>query len=584
MLDILMNAVHMLEYSRPGIWGGFAPILASSDGALGLTLMIICLTAVIGLGVGELRVGGIHLGIAGALFAGIGVASFAREFGIVADPQVLGLLREFGLILFVYTVGIQVGPGFFNSLRKQGLSLNLLSAAIVITGALCAILLSLLLKVDMAAMAGIFSGATTNTPSLGAAQEAIKSLSPLKTGLTSEVAALGYAVAYPFGIVGILLTMIGIRSFFKVDLSAESAVLKGSEDEVKNAVDHITLNVQNPLLNGLAISQLPALQQMGVVISRIRKKGTTVVNPATGTTLLECGDMVVAVGKRSDLAEAKLMLGGESAEDLVHAPGEVTIRRLIVTEKHVLGMTLGELALNQQFGVTVTRVVRAEIVLPATQNLYLQFGDTLQVVGKEKDIESAAKEVGNSVTALSSTNFITVFIGIGLGVAIGSYPLQLPGMPAAVKLGLAGGPLLAAILLSWVGRVGPLVWYMPATANSALRELGIVLFLSCVGLKAGDKFFALLSNGEGLIWMLAGAVITLVPLLLVGLLARMWLKMNYMHVCGLLAGSMTDPPALAFAGTLTGSNAPSVAYATVYPLTMMLRILCAQLLVLIFCS
>ncbi|HSI86357.1 MAG TPA: putative transporter [Candidatus Methylacidiphilales bacterium] len=546
--------------------------------------MIICLTAVIGLGVGELRVGGIHLGIAGALFAGIGVASFAREFGIVADPQVLGLLREFGLILFVYTVGIQVGPGFFNSLRKQGLSLNLLSAAIVITGALCAILLSLLLKVDMAAMAGIFSGATTNTPSLGAAQEAIKSLSPLKTGLTSEVAALGYAVAYPFGIVGILLTMIGIRSFFKVDLSAESAVLKGSEDEVKNAVDHITLNVQNPLLNGLAISQLPALQQMGVVISRIRKKGTTVVNPATGTTLLECGDMVVAVGKRSDLAEAKLMLGGESAEDLVHAPGEVTIRRLIVTEKHVLGMTLGELALNQQFGVTVTRVVRAEIVLPATQNLYLQFGDTLQVVGKEKDIESAAKEVGNSVTALSSTNFITVFIGIGLGVAIGSYPLQLPGMPAAVKLGLAGGPLLAAILLSWVGRVGPLVWYMPATANSALRELGIVLFLSCVGLKAGDKFFALLSNGEGLIWMLAGAVITLVPLLLVGLLARMWLKMNYMHVCGLLAGSMTDPPALAFAGTLTGSNAPSVAYATVYPLTMMLRILCAQLLVLIFCS
>ncbi|MEZ0297541.1 MAG: putative transporter [Candidatus Methylacidiphilales bacterium] len=546
--------------------------------------MIICLTAVIGLGVGELRVGGIHLGIAGALFAGIGVASFAREFGIVADPQVLGLLREFGLILFVYTVGIQVGPGFFNSLRKQGLSLNLLSAAIVITGALCAILLSLLLKVDMAAMAGIFSGATTNTPSLGAAQEAIKSLSPLKTGLTSEVAALGYAVAYPFGIVGILLTMIGIRSFFKVDLSAESAALKGSEDEVNNAVDHITLNVQNPLLNGLAISQLPALQQMGVVISRIRKKGTTVVNPATGTTLLECGDMVVAVGKRSDLAEAKLMLGGESAEDLVHAPGEVTIRRLIVTEKHVLGMTLGELALNQQFGVTVTRVVRAEIVLPATQNLYLQFGDTLQVVGKEKDIESAAKEVGNSVTALSSTNFITVFIGIGLGVAIGSYPLQLPGMPAAVKLGLAGGPLLAAILLSWVGRVGPLVWYMPATANSALRELGIVLFLSCVGLKAGDKFFALLSNGEGLIWMLAGAVITLVPLLLVGLLARMWLKMNYMHVCGLLAGSMTDPPALAFAGTLTGSNAPSVAYATVYPLTMMLRILCAQLLVLIFCS
>ncbi|PTY01331.1 putative transporter [Verrucomicrobia bacterium LW23] len=559
-------------------------LLASGDSAVGLTILLICISAAAGLALGELRVLSIHLGIAGALFAGILVAHFGKQWAMVADPAILGFLREFGLILFVYTIGIQVGPGFFNSLRKQGIQLNLLSAAVVLLGAACAWAMSVLLSIDMAAMAGIFSGATTNTPSLGAVQEAIKTLPTLRSGLTPEVAALGYAVAYPFGIVGILLTMVLIRQLFKVDCAAEAAVLENeSKGNADDQVDRVTLRVANENLAGLPVEKIPGIRALGVVVSRIRRNGQTEQHIATPETILHEGDLIVVVGKKAALREMTLIVGEVSSEDLFTSPGELTIRRLVVTRKEVLGDTLGELALTQRFGITVTRVLRSEIVLPATPELAVQFGDVLHVVGPEKGIAEASAQVGNSAKLLNSTNFIAVFVGIALGVIIGSVPIHLPGMPAAVKLGLAGGPLLAAIVLSWVGRIGPLVWYMPATANAALREFGIVLFLACVGLKAGDKFFELLAGGNGLLWMAAGAVVTLVPLLLVGFFARLVLKMNFMNVCGLLAGSMTDPPALAFAGTLTGSSTPSIAYATIYPLTMMLRILSAQMLVLLFC-
>lgn len=542
-------------------------------------LVVITLVAAVGLGIGSFRIAGVRLGVAGVLFVGI----LASRAGLSISPELLPFIRDFGLILFVYTIGMQVGPGFFTSLRRQGLPLNALAALVVVLGGLVTLLLAWGLRVDIAAAVGIFTGATTNTPALGAAQEALRSLPEVPVS-RHALPAMGYAVAYPFGIVGIILSMIGLRSFWRIDLSSELNALSRDQSSQTEAIERRNLVVVNPNLSGLKLHQLPGKSQLEIVISRIRYAGETEVSSADSTTVIHAGDVILAVGTRRALDEFALIVGHETAEDLKKGAGAVTDQRFVVTNKQILGKTLRELGLTERFGVTITRVTRAGIEMTAVPNLRLQFGDMLRIVGAQDDMNRAAVLLGNSLKDLSYTELIPVFLGILLGVLVGLSPISLPGVPTPMRLGLAGGPLIVAILLSRLGRIGPLVWHMPANANALLREFGIALFLACAGLKAGEHFFQLLWSGQGILWLLMGAGITLIPLVTVALLARKAMNLNFVSLCGLLAGSMTDPPALAFANAVNKSDAPSVAYATVYPFTMLLRLVMAQLIVLLFCK
>lgn len=541
------------------------------------SVLLISIVAALGLALGSLKIKGIGLGIAGVLFSGLAIG----HFGYTIPTSVLEFAREFGLILFVYTIGMQVGPGFFASLRREGLPLNMMAASIVLLGAAITIAICKIGGVNMAAAVGLFSGGTTNTPSLGAAQEALRSLPNLPADV-STLPGLGYAVAYPFGIVGIILTMLLLRSLFRVDLKKETADLLSATRKTPEKLANVTLVVTNENFDGHRLTQIPGLASLGVVISRIRHHGDDEVLLAKPDEVIHTGDIIHAVGPAKSLEELRLMIGQISQLDLRSVKSDLVMRRIVVTKKEILGKAIGELDFLDSNEVTVTRVTRAEVELSATSDRRLQFGDMVVIVGSESDISSVSKLLGNSVKQLNHTEIIPVFVGIGLGVLLGSIPIAFPGIPAPVKLGLAGGPLLVAIILSRIGRIGPLLWYMPNNANIAIREIGIVLFLSCVGLHAGEKFVDTLVHGDGLKWMAMAMMITLVPLLLVGLVARIVLKTNYVSICGLLAGSMTDPPALAFANTVSGSDAPSTSYATVYPLTMLLRVVCAQLLVLIF--
>lgn len=541
------------------------------------SLLILSLVAATGVFLGSLRVYGITLGIAGVLFSGL----FFGHFHFTIDPHILEFVREFGLILFVYTIGMQVGPGFVASLRRQGLPLNLMAAAIVLLGVAVTVGIVLLGGIDMSVAVGLFAGGTTNTPALGAAQQALKNL-PGFTEQMGKMPGLGYAVAYPFGIIGIILAMTLVRALFRIQLSAEASQFATQMETSASQLTNANLVVTNENLNGLPISKIPGIDDSGVVISRILKG--KVLDVATPETILHTNDIVHLVGSQSGIDSIKVGIGKVAEVDIKSMPSHITTRRVLVTRKKIPGRSFEELDLLGRFEVTVTRVSRAEIEFTPTPNLRLQFADTLLLVGEAGDIDRAARELGDSPKQLNHPQILPIFVGIALGVIFGSWPMHLGSMPAPVKLGLAGGPLVIAIILSRIGRIGPLIYYMPLSANFMLREMGIVLFLSCVGLKAGDQFAATLLQGPGLYWMGCAALITILPLLIVGLAARAFYKLNFMSLCGVLAGSMTDPPALAFANTITASDAPSISYATVYPLTMLLRVLCAQLLVIFFLS
>lgn len=540
------------------------------------SVLILALVAASGVFLGSFKIKGVGLGIAGVLFTGL----LFGHFGFHVNKEVLEFVREFGLILFVYTIGMQVGPGFVASLRKQGLPLNVMAASVVGLGVLIAIGIHFLAGLDMSIVVGLFSGGTTNTPALGAAQQALKGL-PSYTEQMGKNPGLGYAVAYPFGILGIILTMGIIRAFFKVNPTQESADFAKQMSSDHPKPSNLNITITNQTVAGLTIEQVPELDGSGVVLSRILKgKQMTVATPETK---LQLGDVVHAVGPEEKLKEVCARIGEVAPVDLKAMPSKLTTRRVVVTRKSVLGKTIDELDLDS-LGVSVTRVSRAEIEFTPTDSFEFQYADTVLLVGEPENIEEAIKELGNSPKALNHPQIVPIFFGIALGVFVGSIPIALPGVPAPVKLGLAGGPLLIAIILSRMGRIGPLIYYMPLSANFMVRELGITLFLACVGLKAGDQFIHTLTHGDGLLWMGLAALITFIPIMLVGFAARLIYKLNYTSICGVLAGSMTDPPALAFANTMAGSDAPSVSYATVYPLTMLLRVFTAQLLVLYFMS
>lgn len=545
--------------------------------SVALTVLLLCVAAALGLALGGLSFRGLSLGIGGVLFAGLAVGhwlSTRHPAEHALNAEVMEFVRDFGLILFVYTIGVQVGPGFLASLRRQGLPLNLLAAAIVLMSVGVTIAVCKLGGVEMRHAVGLFAGGTTNTPSLAAAAQALRD-----KGISTPETVSAYAIAYPFGIVGIILTMIAVRLAFRIRLDKEQAALEAQQPQTQ-PLDRMTLQVTNPNLDGKPLSRVPGLRGGNVVVSRIlRGESVTLAN---ADTVLHAGDVLLAVGPRQELEDLRITVGSESNVDFAAMPSPIATRRLLVTRSDALGKTVHELDLAHRLGVRVTRVRRGEVEFTPSKSVHLQFGDRLTVVGDEAAIKQAAAEVGDSPKHLDHPQVLPIFVGIALGVFVGSLPFTFPGVPAPVKLGLAGGPLIVAIILSRLGHFGPMVWFLPSSANFALREVGIVLFLAAVGVKSGGAFFHTLAEGPGLQWLLYGALITAIPLAIAAVIGRAIMKLNYMTLCGLLAGSMTDPPALQFAGNVTHSEAPGVAYAAVYPLVMLMRVIAAQALVLAF--
>ena len=529
---------------------------------------------VLGMALGSIKFRGIGLGTAGVLFAGILVG----HFGNPVDHQTLDFVKEFGLLLFVFTIGLQLGPGFTAALRDKGVKLNLLAVSVVILTAVGAPLIGWLAGFDMAAVLGIYAGAVTNTPSLGAASQTLSTLPNIEAERLA-LPALGYAVAYPGAIIGIIGTLILLKQIFRIDLAHEAAEFAARNQTRVEKLERRTLVVTNPNLDGLRIDAIPGRAEARVTIGRVRHGDETVA--ATDATVIQQGDRLSVVGSPMGLEQFERVVGPRIDEDLVLAETDVTFRRVVVTERNVLGRTVDDLDLDDRFGVAVTRVTRADVELSAVRGLRLQFGDRVNIVGRAEDIDKAAAALGDSVKELNTTHFIPIFLGIVLGIALGTMPIAFPGLPQPIRLGLAGGPLIVALILSRIGRIRRQVWHMPVNTNLAFREFGIALFFAAVGLNAGAKFFATAFSATGLQWLVAGACVTIIPILLVGVIARGILKLNFIDVSGLLAGSMTDPPALAFASNAAGSDAPAVAYATVYPLTTLLRILSAQVLVIV---
>lgn len=537
------------------------------------TVLVLSLVITVGIMLGKIKICGISFGITWILFVGIA----AGHFGMTVDHNTLHFIKEFGLILFVFSIGLQVGPGFFSSFKEGGIKLVGCAAAIVALGALSTYVIHLVTGTPIPTMVGVMSGAVTNTPGLGAAQQAYADAS----GINDPSIALGYAVAYPLGVVGIIMTLIIIRFITRVDFAEENKALEAISSERTNA-DKLSVVFTNGALEGQNIAHLRELINRSFVISRIMHEDGTIVI-ADGDSVLKIGDRLRVICSADD-SEAVVAFFGQQIEMSMEDWGQgqtpqsqLVSRRIIITKPSINGKRLSDLHLRTKYGINITRINRAGIDLIPYQGMELQMGDRVMVVGNEHAIEQVANVLGNSLKKLRQPQLLTIFFGIALGVLLGSIPLM--SIPQPVKLGLAGGPLIVAIL---VGRFGPhfhLVTYTTMSANLMLREVGLAMFLAGVGIGAGDGFVDAIVNG-GYRWVGYGVIITMVPILVVGLFARLKLKMNYYTLMGLIAGSTTDPPALGYANATAGNDMPAVGYATVYPVVMFLRVLTAQLLIL----
>jgi putative transport protein len=547
-----------------------------SGNSVANAMITISAAIVLGMALGSIKIGSIRFGVAGVLFGAIALG----HFGFEVNHEILEFCRELGLMLFVFLTGMQVGPGFFAAFKKQGLVLNVLAGSVVILGVLTTIFIGKfwLAEQPFAISVGLLSGATTNTPSLGAAQQTL-----IEQNLSEDASltSIGYAIAYPFGVIGIILVLLFLRIVLKVDLAKEKQLFDKIWGIGKSDLGQRHLLVENSSIVDQPLGKVISSSNPGVVVSRILKNGTLSV--ATKDTILALGDVILAVGSQKGLDNFQMLIGGKVEQDLTEEPGDLDSRTAIATSQAVLGKSLADLNLGARFNVSVTRIRRSGIELVAYPETQLQFADTLRLVGQPEMMQAAALELGDSRSAVDSPRLVPVFLGLAIGILLGSIPFHLPGMPVPVKLGLAGGPLIASIVLSRIGRIGPVIWHMHDSANRTLREFGIVLFLACIGLKAGGGFIETLLNGSGLYYLMYGALITIIPITVIGLVASLILKQNYISLTGLIAGSMTDPPALAFADSMTGSKGPALAYATVYPVVMILRIISTQILVLLFC-
>lgn len=559
----------------------FIDLLYTDTNGVAHTMLMFCLAIAVGIPLGRIKVFGISLGITLVLFVGICLG----QFGFAINDHVAHFVKEFGLILFVYTIGLQVGPGFFASLKKGGMLMNGLAASIVLLGVLTAIAFHYITRIPMPTMVGVLSGAITNTPGLGAAQQAFTEVSKSNPDLAGLAGTLGqgYACAYPLGVVGIILSLVLIRVFFKISLEKESEAISALEKSAGDSSTAITLEIQNPAITGKKVEEITRLFDRKFVISRHRRgeEAPTLVN---GKTVLESGDRLLVIAEKRDADMVGAFFGKVldwSIEDWEHINSALVRRRIIVTRESMNGRPLSNLSAYLEMGVAITRINRAGVVQVARPTLCLQIGDRVNVVGPEEAVNEVEKLLGNELKRLDHPNLVSIFLGIAVGVVFGSIPFALPGLSQPLKLGLAGGPLIIAILVSCWGYKYRLITYTPIAANLMIREIGILLFLASVGLSAGDGFLQAVFNG-GYWWVLIGFAITTLPILIVASVARAVFKMNYHTIMGLVSGATTDPPALAYANNLAQNEAPNVAYATVYPLTMFLRVLTAQVLILAF--
>lgn len=544
----------------------------------GIAQSIIILASVITLGIllAKIKVAKVSFGVTWILFVGIAFS----HFGLSINPNTLHFVKEFGLILFVYSVGLQVGPGFFASLKKGGLKLNLLATSIVLIGVITTLIIYYITNLPISTMVGILSGAITNTPGLGAAQQTYMEVN----GVNDPSIATGYALAYPLGVLGIILSMIFIKYLFGINLDKENSRIKELEKDNPNETLRISVLVTNSSLFGKTIHEIKHLLGKSFIVSRIAMAKSDVVI-ASAEVALQKGYRLLVIAQKKDKDSILAFFGEEtimSEEEWGINDLNLVPRRVLVTQNNVNGKSLSDLKLGKAFGITVTRVNRAGVDLLAKPNLQLQIGDKLTIVGTQTSIDAAANLLGNSMRRLREPNLIAIFLGIALGVFLGSIPFFIPGIPQPIKLGLAGGPLIVAILISKFGPKYKLVTYTTMSANLMLREVGIALFLACVGLDAGSGFINTIVNGGGAVWILYGVIITIVPLLIVAIIGRYFFKLDYFTLIGLMAGSTTDPPALAYSNSTAGNDLPAVSYATVYPLTMFLRVLTAQLMILFF--
>ena len=545
---------------------------------IGHSILLLSFVIAAGMQLGKIKVFGVSLGITLVLFVGI----ILGHFGFTINHNVIHFFKEFGLILFVYSVGMQVGPGFFSSFKKGGITLNMLACGIVFLGVVTAIILHYATGIPMPTMVGILSGAVTNTPGLGAAQQAFSDM----YGSTDNTIALGYAVAYPLGVIGIILSIIFIRYVFRVNFDKENEQLNNEDASHTNEAKPVSLIVKNPAVFGKSVGELSnLLEHRDFVISRIWHDSDKQIEIVSANTVLMENDKVFVITTEQDAQTIKTFIGEEidmERKQWIRMESQFINRRILITKPELNGKRLGQLKLRKLYGINITRINRAGVDLVATPHLTLQVGDRVNVVGTETAVTNVEKVLGNSMKRLNEPNLITIFIGIALGIVLGSIPITFPGIPQPVKLGLAGGPLIVAILISRFGYKYKLVTYTTQSANLMLREIGITLFLACVGISAGDGFVDTIVNNGGFAWIGYGFIITTVPLLIIGCIGRYFCKVNYFTLMGLIAGSTTDPPALAYSNATAGNDAPSVGYATVYPLTMFLRVLTAQLLILFF--
>lgn len=540
---------------------------------------VIVYSLVIALGVllGKVKFFGVSLGVTFVLFVGILMGHLGFDIG---NQTLLKFIKEFGLILFVFSIGIQVGPSFFSSFKKGGMQMNLVAALTVLLNIVVALVIFYVdSDVTIPEIVGILSGAVTNTPGLGAAQQALDTMG--KAGADSL--SMGYAAAYPLGVVGIILSMIILKAVFKIKIENEVKEIEEEKENSQLKPYVVTFEIENKLIDGKTVLELNSIVDHNFVISRLKKGSTGEVIIPTSKTVLEIGDLLLIVCSAQDESIFNSVLGRrvEHKWEAV-ATEEVVSRRILVTKAHYNGRTLGSLRLHNGYKLNATRVNRAGVDLIASPNLAIQVGDRITVVGDPSHIERLSTRLGNSMKRLHEPNMFTMFIGIFLGIVVGCIPIAIPGMSASMQLGLAGGPLVVAILLSRFGYKMKLVTYTSTSANLMLREVGICLFLASVGISAGGGFADTVFNAQGLKWVLFGFIITVVPLLIMSIVARAKFKFNYLSILGIMSGSYTDPPALAYGNKVANNDAPAVAYSTVYPLTMFLRVITAQLLILIF--
>ena len=545
---------------------------------VGHSILLLSFVIAVGIQLGKIKIFGVSLGITLVLFVGI----IMGHFGITINTHVIHFFKEFGLILFVYSVGMQVGPGFFSSFKEGGVTLNMLATGIVLLGVIIALVLHFITGIPIPTMVGILSGAVTNTPGLGAAQQAYSDM----YGVSDNSIPLGYAVAYPLGVVGIILSIIVIRYIFRISFQKENEQLEKAETSHSNEAIPISLVVKNPAIFNKTVAEISSLlEHTDFVISRIWRDSDKKIDIASANTVLHENDKIFVITTEPNAEKIKIFIGEAidmERKQWIRMESQFVNRRILITKPELNGKRLGDLKLRKLYGINITRINRAGVDLVAKPNLPLQVGDRVNVVGTETAVSNVEKVLGNSMKRLNEPNLITIFVGIALGIILGSIPFSFPGIPQPVKLGLAGGPLIVAILISRFGYHYKLITYTTQSANLMLREIGIAMFLACVGLSAGEGFVDTIVNDGGVAWIGYGFIITVVPLLVIGCVARYFFKVNYFTLMGLIAGSTTDPPALAYSNATAGNDAPSVGYATVYPLTMFLRVLTAQLMILFF--